>query len=159
MKEFQPISQGIVDQVDKWEHILMHLPEKLVSIRRNSQYRNIKQIVGHMIDSASNNRHRFVHLQYQQSPLTYPNYATHGNNDKWIAIQNYEQADWQELIQIWKYANKLVAHVIGNVDESKLDNEWNAGDGQFFNLRDMINDYLRHLKLHLKEIDDLIQAD
>jgi hypothetical protein len=159
MNEFKPISQGIIDQVGKWEHILINLPEKLVSTRRNMQQRNIKQIVGHMIDSASNNRHRFVHLQYQDSPLTYPNYATHGKNDRWIAIQNYEQVDWQQLIQTWKYANKLVAHVIDHIDGSKLDNLWDTSDGNMVSLKDMITDYLRHLKLHLKEIDELIQAD
>lgn len=43
---------------------------------RNSQNRSIKQILGHLIDSPSNNNHRIVHLQYQPTSLVFPNYAT-----------------------------------------------------------------------------------
>ena len=50
--------------------------------RRNSQDRTIKQILGHLVDSASNNMHRIVHFQYHDSPLHFPNYATNGNKDR-----------------------------------------------------------------------------
>ncbi len=73
-----------------------------------------------MVDSASNNTHRIVHLQYQESPLQFPNYATNGNNDRWIAIQDYQNENWGELIHLWKCTNLHIAHVIKNVDPSKL---------------------------------------
>ena len=159
MKHFEHISKGITHLVTRWEPILQGLPEKLISTRKNRQQRTIKQILGHMIDSVSNNRHRAIYLQYEKSPLIYPNYAIDGNNDRWIAIQDYQNADWNNLIQLWKYANIHYAHIIGNVDNSKLSNVWHYNEKKTISLEEMITDYLRHLKLHLDEIDELIQAD
>jgi hypothetical protein len=134
----------------------MNLPEEVIAQRRNTQNRTIKQIVGHIIDSNSNNTHRIVHLQYQSSPLIFPNYATFGNNDRWIAIQDYQNEDWMILIQLWKYTLLHISHVIKNVNAEKLNNEWISGPGQKITLKAMIIDFPRHLKLHLSEIKDLI---
>jgi hypothetical protein len=159
IKEFEPISQGLLTLVDEWEPKLMKLSNEVISERRNSQNRTIKQIVGHMIDSASNNTHRIVHLQYQPSPLIYPDYANLGNNDRWIAIQNYQEEKWHDLIQLWKYSNVHIAHVIRNVNVDKLDHEWITALGEKVSLKAMIQDYPRHFKLHLNEIEELINKD
>ena len=142
--------------IEEWEPRLTSLENKTITRRRNSQNRTIKQILGHTIDSTSNNLHRIVHLQNLASPLVFPNYATFGNNDRWIAIQDYQNENWMNLIQLWKYSLLHLCHVINNVDESKLQNEWLAGPGEVVTLSAMINDFTRHLKLHLLEIDDLI---
>jgi len=112
MNPFESISRELLSLIEEWEPKLSALPDEVITQRRNSQNRNIKQIVGHMVDSASNNTHRVVHMQYQSSPLTFPDYANHGNNDRWIAIQNYQKEDWNNLVQLWKYANIHFAHVI-----------------------------------------------
>ncbi len=160
IKEFEPITQGIFTLIKEWEPRLLELPGDLITQRRNTQNRSIKQILGHMVDSASNNTHRIVHLQYQSTPLIFPNYATDGNNDKWIAIQNYQDEKWADLIQLWKYAHLHIIHVISNVNPEKSDNEWVSGskDGNI-SLNAMIIDFLRHFKLHLCEIEDLIKQD
>ena len=142
--------------VSEWEPRLLSLDERIISERRNAQNRSIRQITGHMADSASNNTHRVVHLQYQASPLVFPNYASEGNNDRWIAIQNYQEKSWYELVQLWKYSMLHFSHVIKNVRADKLDNEWIAGPGKIISLRQMILDFLPHLKLHLSEIEELI---
>ncbi|MGD9558360.1 MAG: hypothetical protein AB7V25_15145 [Mangrovibacterium sp.] len=157
INEFEPIVQGIVARVSEWENRLLQLQDDVISQRRNSQQRTIKQIVGHMIDSASNNTHRVVHLQYQPGPFSFPNYATFGNNDRWIAIQNYQDENWHNLVQHWKYANLHVAHVVGNIREDKLNNQWIAVPGQLVSLKEMITDYLRHLDLHLGEIEEILE--
>jgi len=157
LKEFEPITQGVLTLVDEWEPKLLGLPNDVISQRRNVQNRTIKQIVGHLIDSASNNTHRIIHLQYQPNPLIYPDYANLGNNDRWIAIQNYQDENWKDLVQLWKYANMHIIHVIKQVNEDKLDHEWTTALGKNVSLKSMIIDYLRHLKLHLEEIDELIR--
>ena len=156
IKEFEPIIFGIQTLIDKWESKLTGLPAEVILKRRNSQNRTIKQIVGHMIDSASNNTHRIVHLQYRESPLSFPNYAINGNNDRWIAIQNYQDEDWLNLVQQWKYSNLHIAHVIDNVKAEKIENVWIASVDKNISLREMIIGYLEHLKLQLNEIEDLI---
>jgi hypothetical protein len=153
------ISTEILSMVEEWEPRLAALHDKIISIRANSQNRTIRQILGHTIDSTSNNIHRIVHLQNLASPLVFPNYASFGNNDRWIAIQDYQNEDWQNMIQLWKYSLFHICHVINNVDESKLQNEWLAGPGKVITLASMIVDFTRHLKLHLQEIEDLINKN
>jgi hypothetical protein len=156
MKEFMNNNQELLRLIDEWEPILSQLPEDILTNRRNSQNRTIKQIVGHMIDSASNNTHRIIHLQYQASPLIFPDYANLGNNDRWIAIQNYQNENWLDLLQLWKYSNLHIVHVINNVSIDKLYNVWISALNDTISLKDMIDDYLRHFNLHLSEIYDLI---
>lgn len=159
MNEFEPLLKELQNLIESWEPRLMDMSQDLIIKRRNNQDRNIRQIVGHMVDSASNNTHRIIHLQYQESPLRFPNYAIHGNNDRWIAIQDYESADWHNLVNLWKYANLHIIHVMNNVDPAKLDNQWFYDENTLISLREGIVDYLRHFKLHLDEITELENMD
>ena len=159
MKEIESIRRELITIVNEWEPVLNSLPEDIISQRRNSQNRTIKQIVGHIIDSTSNNIHRIVHLQYQTSPLMFPNYATFGNNDRWIAIQDYQNEEWINMIQLWKYTLLHFTHVLKNVKADKMNNEWISGPGEKVTLELMIIDFPRHLKLHLSEINELLGKD
>jgi len=158
MNEFNTLSQELIRLLIDWEARLLVLPGHIVSERRNKQNRTVKQILGHLVDSATNNIHRIVHLQYQQSPLQYPNYATNGNNDRWIAIQHYQEEDWTTLVNLWKYSNLHILHVINYVDRSKLGNTWQNAENSFISLNEIITDYYRHFKLHLEEINELVLA-
>lgn len=156
MKQFEDIANEIISLTKDWEPKLLSLPEEMITQRRNSQKRTIKQIVGHMVDSASNNTHRVVHLQYRELPLRFPNYATYGNNDRWIAIQNYQDENWENLVQHWKYSNLHFAHIIQNVNPEMLQNEWIFDVGEKITLKKMIEYFLSHFKLHLREINELL---
>lgn len=156
MTKFKYIAEEIRLMVSDWEIKFKSLTKDSRTIPRNEQNRTIKQIVGHMIDSVSNNTHRIVHLQYQESPFDFPNYATCGNNEKWITIQNYQDANWEELIQHWKYAHLHFAYVIQNINPEKLENKWITEEGAAMTLQDMVEDFPRHFKLHLDEIVELI---
>lgn len=156
MSEFEPICKELLSLIEEWEPRLMSLGEDIIARRRNSQNRTIKHIVGHLVDSASNNTHRIIHLQYQESPLIFPDYANLGNNDRWIALQNYQNENWGSLVQLWKYSNMHIVHVIRNVQPASLANEWLSALSQKISLKAMIVDYPRHFKLHLQEIHDLI---
>lgn len=156
---FESISNELLLLIRQWEPKFLALPDKVISERRNNQNRTIKQILGHMCDSATNNTHRVIHLQYQKSPLIYPNYATLGNNDRWIAIQHYQEEDWNDLVQMWKYLNKHYAYIIRFIDPSKLKNAWASGPDKQILLEEMVIDYPRHFNLHLQEIQELIDRD
>ena len=146
----------ILQLIEVWEPQLLALSGEIISDRKNIQDRSIRQIVGHLFDSASNNTHRIIHLQYRENPMAFPNYATMGNNDRWIAIQDYQHENWDNLVQLWKYANLHFIHIVRNVDQTKLENQWISGDGVLISLRENIEGYLPHLKLHLAEIEELI---
>ena len=153
---FQSIAEELNELVTSWSNKLENLPAQTISDRRNSQYRSIRQIVGHMVDSASNNTHRVVHLHYRESPVEFPNYATYGNNDRWIAIQNYQEEDWKLLVNHWKYAHLHFCHVIQNINPDKLNQLWSADTNQLVTLKEMVEDFPRHFKLHIAEIEELL---
>ena len=155
MNESASISNVIITLVKDWELKLASIDPDTLTQKRNSQNRTIKQILGHLIDSTSNNTHRIVHLQYQTSPFHFPNYATSGNNDRWIAIQGYQNEDWIILVQLWKYSLLHFCHVIESVKQEKLENEWISGPDKTITLGTMIVEFPKHLKLHLAEIEDL----
>jgi hypothetical protein len=159
MKELESIIQELLSLVEQWEPRLLALANDVITERRNSQNRTIKQIVGHMVDSASNNTHRIIHLQYQKNPLIFPDYANLGNNNRWIAIQNYQDEEWDNLVQLWKYSNIHIAHVIRNINAEKLENEWISALDEKISLRAMVVDFLRHFKLHCDEINELVNKE
>lgn len=156
MKESEAIIREISALIQTWEPKLLKLNDEFLGAGKNKQNRTIKQILGHLIDSTSNNTHRVIHLQYQKSPFNFPNYATFGNNDKWIAIQKYQKEDWKNMVQLWKYSLLHFCHVIKYVKDSKLENEWISGPNEKITLKKMIIDFPKHLRLHLSEIEDLI---
>jgi hypothetical protein len=157
MKPFENIANVLAPLVEQWEEKFNALSEEAVSVSKNSQNRSVKQIVGHMIDSASNNTHRVVHLQYREVPLRFPNYATYGNNDRWIAIQNYQDENWEVLVQHWKYSHFHYIHVIQNINPEMLQNEWISDFNEKITLQKMVEDFPGHFNLHLNEIQELLK--
>ena len=141
MTDTSSIVKEILFLTEEWEPKLACLPEEIITQRRNRQNRTIKQILGHLIDSASNNTHRIVHLQYQPSPLVFPNYASFGNNDRWIAIQNYQDEDWGNMVQLWKFSMLHICHIMENINTDKLNNEWIAGPDRKMTLESMLLEF------------------
>lgn len=153
----EKIGDAILTLLGTLEEILKKADINTVATKTNAQHRTIKQIVGHLCDSASNNTHRIVHLQYQSSPLIFPDYANLGKNDLWIKLQAYNAYDWEDLQALLKATAKHVDHVIKNVDETKLQNEWISALNERISLEAMIVDFPRHFKLHLDEIVALLK--
>ena len=81
--DFSPITEGIYNVIETEEKVLTSLPEETITQKRNRQNRTIKQILGHLIDSASNNHQRMIRLQYSKDQLFFPDYRQ--DNDLWIA--------------------------------------------------------------------------
>jgi len=156
MNEFERNNQELLSLIAEWEPKLLSIPEDILIKRQNGQHRTIKQIVGHMIDSATNNTHRIIHLQYQPSPLIYPDYANLGNNERWIAIQDYKNENWAVLVGLWKYSNIHIVHVIQHVNPEKLNNEWITALNMRVSLKSMIQNYTGHIKLHMNDIEELL---
>jgi hypothetical protein len=62
-----------------------------------------KQVIGHLIDSASNNHQRFVRAMLQPS-LDFPSYDQEGN----IRVQAVQEADWVLLVSLWAAYNRIL---------------------------------------------------
>ena len=95
-----------------------------------------------------------VRLQNSKDLLFFPDYTQ--DNDLWIALQDYQNADWANLIQLWRCYNLHIIQVINSVDKNRLDSYWCDFTGTKVTLQEMIEGYLGHLHLHIKEIHELI---
>lgn len=152
--DFSNITDGILRYIEDWEQKLVDLPVDTITQKRNRQNRTIKQILGHLIDSAANNHQRMVRLQYNEK-LVFTDYQQ--DNDLWIALQDYQNEDWNTIIQLWKFYNLHMIQVIKSIDQSKLTNSWQNFEDVTVTLQQMVEGYLGHIDLHLNEIQELIE--
>jgi hypothetical protein len=106
-----------------------------------------KQVIGHLIDSASNNHQRFVRAALQTS-LDFPGYDQSGS----VRVQAVQEADWQLLVALWAAYNRYLAHVIVRLPVSKLGTVCRIGSGDAVTLDFLANDYLTHLRHHLSQL-------
>jgi len=108
-------------------------------------------MVGHLIDSASNNHQRFIRLQLKEK-LIFPGYDT----EKWKTASCLKDMDYMFLVEFWKYYNIFLLHIIKNIDANKLNNYWKFNNSQK-TLEFLVNDYFVHMQWHENLFDDTIK--
>jgi uncharacterized damage-inducible protein DinB len=106
-----------------------------------------KQLVGHLLDSAANNRQRFVRAAIEGA-YAGPTYA----QDAWVAAHGYESHDWETLLRWWQAEHEILAAVVDRIGEERLDARCTVGDNAPVTLRFLIEDYLTHQRHHLGQI-------
>jgi hypothetical protein len=106
-----------------------------------------KQVLGHLIDSASNNHQRFVRAALQPS-LDFPGYNQDGN----VRVQAPQEADWSLLVSLWAAYNRYLAHIIARLPAAKLETVCRIGPGEPVALSFLAKDYVTHLLHHLNQI-------
>lgn len=120
-----------------------------------------KEILGHLIDSVSNNHQRFVRAQLQDH-LIFPGY----DQEAWVNIQHYQLSSWLDLVELWALFNLHLAQVIDHVpdiirnhphEEHNLDHiAWKpVPEDQPTTLEYFMADYVDHLEHHLQQIWDM----
>jgi hypothetical protein len=108
-----------------------------------------KQILGHLIDSAANNHQRFVRAQ-EGTDYAGPRYE----QEHWVASQGYAASDWPELVEFWRLYNRHLAQVIRRIPAERLGVSCRIGPAEPVTLGFVVEDYLAHLKHHLRQIED-----
>ena len=117
-----------------------------------------QEIIGHLVDSASNNHGRFVRAQLGDD-LFFPGY----DQAAWVSVQQYSAADWSELIALWRTFNSHIAHVVERIPQDvatqprayhNLDEiAWKTVPReQPATLEYFVRDYVAHMKHHLAQI-------
>jgi len=107
-----------------------------------------KQIIGHMLDSAANNRQRFVRAGIDGS-YAGPDYA----QDAWIKAHGYEEKPWPTLLEWWSVEHEILMAVVSSVPEERLGAMCTVGEDAPVTLGFLIEDYLRHLRGHLRQLE------
>jgi len=106
-----------------------------------------KQIVGHLLDSAANNRQRFVRAAIE-GRYAGPKYA----QDAWVAAHGYSDQSWETLLHWWQVEHEILMAAVDRLPEGRLDASCVVGDDEPVTLRFLIEDYVRHQKWHLKQL-------
>jgi hypothetical protein len=117
------------------------------------------EIIGHLIDSASNNHQRFVWARFRED-LRFDGYA----QDAWVVAQDYQSAPWLDVVSLWRAYNLHLARVMEQTPDAELrrlrtdhnldQRAWEVVPrDEPTTLEYFMRDYVGHLKHHLRQID------
>ena len=106
-----------------------------------------KQELGHLIDSATNNRARFIKAALE-GELTGPTYDGNG----WVELGGYNEMSWAAVIDLWKALNQALAPVLDRIPADRLNAQCRVASAPAVTLRFLIEDYILHMRHHLDHI-------
>ena len=117
-----------------------------------------REIIGHLVDSASNNHQRFVRMR-DRDDLVVDGYE----QDVWVASQRYVEAPWAELVLLWLTYNRHLARVMTATpaaDRARRRAVHNLDERAFrpvsrdrpVTLDYFMSDYVDHLEHHLAQV-------
>jgi len=133
--------------IDKVPNILTQICEEKMSEKPSPNKWSKKEIIGHLIDSATNNHQRFVRGQFEDVPeIRY-------DQNKWNEYSFYQQIDSEQIISFWTIYNKQLIEIIKRIPTENLIREIKIGD-KYFTVEFLIDDYVEHLEHHLKQITE-----
>jgi hypothetical protein len=126
---------------------LRAIPELSAARKTAPSSWSIKEILGHLLDSAANNHQRFLRARGPGN-LAFPGYE----QEAWVRMQDYQSRPWAELIDFWVLFNRHLAHTIERIPADALNTTCLIGTGKPVTLGFLIDDYLQHLRHHLDQI-------
>lgn len=152
------LSRALINATDTAYRKLIIISEEESCKKDKPEKWSMKEIIGHLIDSASNNHQRFVRAQFK-SDLVFIGYQ---QND-WVTVQRYQDEPWVSLIQLWYEFNLHLSRIIAVIPEDTLlltrtvhnldEIAWKpVAKSEPVTLAYFINDYTGHMQHHLKQI-------
>jgi hypothetical protein len=140
------LADELRDLITQGERQLRGVTASQASLRPGPGKWSLQQMIGHLIDSASNNLQRAVRLQLEKE-LVFPNYK----QDEWVRQQCYDRMEWADVVALWAALNRQLAHVIEHSDRTSLTNVW-LNEGERLTLGYILVDYMGHLRHHMRQM-------
>lgn len=138
--------QALSEILSSVPDILMSINEKEFSAQPSPEKWSKKQILGHLIDSATNNHQRFIRSQAENNPQIYY------DQEIWVKNNYYQQMHAFQIIEFWTIYNYHILHIIKNMTEENYLRTCTMKDGQVLSIAYLVNDYIQHMQHHLKQI-------
>jgi len=135
--------QEIVDTIPQK---LRSFTEAEFSAKPDPEKWSKKEIIGHLIDSATNNHHRFVRAQFEDKPTILYDQLN------WNHHSNYQQMDGHHLISFWEMYNRHLIHLVERIPQNMLEKECRMSDDLDYSIAWLFDDYVRHLEHHLRQV-------
>jgi len=142
------VIQKLEDLCSSIPPLLSAIPEQEFSFKPIADKWSKKEILGHLIDSATNNHQRFVRVQFEDVPVI------RYDQNKWNSFSNYQHINSKHLIDFWEIYNKHLLEIIKRIPNENLKKECNTGEDKNVTLQWLIEDYVVHLEYHLKQLVD-----
>ena len=141
------------DTIQKFETICKTVPDLLhniseteYSFKSTPEKWSKKEILGHLIDSATNNHHRIVRAQFEDVPkISY-------DQNKWNKYSYYQEIEVGQLIGFWTFYNLQLLELFKLIPTSNLSRLCNTGGENNVTIEWLFSDYLSHLEHHLGQI-------
>ena len=144
MKE---ISAKLISIISTCLPELRKMNDDTTSVKKTQDQWSKKEILGHLIDSCSNNHQRIVralHNVADQFPLY--------NQNEWVRVQKYNEMRWNDLLEFWAAYNIHLSIIIKKTPDSAGSAACNIGQEELATLEFVVTDYIRHLQHHLDRI-------
>ncbi len=141
------LAQWFRTELDDIHSTLVSLPAALADVPWREGGWTRKQIVGHLLDSATNNRHRFVRAG-TESAQTGPQYG----QDAWVAAHGYAEQPWPTLLAWWEAEHEILMAVVDHIAAERLEAIYAVGDDAPVTLRFLVEDYIAHQRWHMKQL-------
>lgn len=126
--------------------LLQNIPDTDFSRKIQQDKWSKKEILGHLIDSATHNHHRFVRCQFEETPaITYP-------QEQWNRYSGYQQLEKQHLIDFWTLYNRHLAVLVAQIPQENHSRLCATGGPTPLTLAAVFDDYVNHLEHHLAQI-------
>ncbi len=153
-----PCAARLRAAVDTAAPRLLAMPEETTTRRPAPGKWSPIEVIGHLIDSASNNHQRFVRAP-GQNDLVFVGYA----QDDWVDRQRYQDAPWQELVLLWQLYNRQLARVMAATPRAvreRVHDRHNLHRVAFRTVPEdspttldyFMHDYVDHLEHHLAQV-------
>ena len=140
-------AQTLKSLIDSARPRLLSIAESSAGAKPYPDKWSLKEILGHLLDSASNNRQRIVRMQEKPDIGAFVYSQQH-----WVNVQHYQSEPWQSLVEFWYLYNAHIAHVVAHIDPSALGNQCDMGYAKPATLKFVVEDYIRHVEHHLGQI-------
>jgi hypothetical protein len=131
---------------DKIPDLLTTISEENFTFKVSEKKWSKKEILGHLVDSATNNHQRFVRVQFEDVPLIIY------NQDKWNDHSYHNKIDSKHLIKFWELYNRHLIELIKLIPDEMLARKSKTDDDKIVTLEWLIEDYVQHLEHHLRQI-------
>ncbi len=103
-------------------NILSEISEENMSVKPLPTKWSEKEIIGHLIDSATNNHQRFVRGQFENIPeICY-------DQNKWNEFSFYQEIDSNQIIGFWTIYNRQLLEIISRISADNLQKQIKVGD-------------------------------